>query len=343
MARRPKRRNRPADGKRRRRRGSLWRWMGLGALGLAGGLLLKRPTAGRRTQPVEPAAGPGFELPPGIETAWIQGPGGSLRVAEVHPDGEIAIVFVHGLGGCLEQWAPLLGALGPAVHGVAFDLPGHGGSDRDARGDDSLESLAAAIGAVLDGLRLRRAVIVAHSVGATAAIELAGGRPDRVAGLLLVDPTGDQTRLPVAQQKALRESLRREPVGDLLWNYRQLLVEARSDVADHVLRSAEKLDDQLARGILESGLEHSPMPALKRYRGVVRSLQSERNDMPWSLHRLRRDLPHRFVAGASHWLMMDRPDAVWEELVELLDELHRSSGGLASSDGPRTRSAARSL
>ncbi len=285
-----------------------------------------------------------FGLPSEVETAWIQGPGGSLRIAEVHRGARssanrVPIVFVHGLGGCLEQWSPLLQALGPAVHGIAFDLPGHGGSDRDPRGDHSLPSLAAAIGAVLDSLGLRWAVIVAHSVGATAAIELAGRHPRRVAGLLLVDPTGDQTRLPAAQRQALRESLQRDPGGDLRWNFRQLLVDASTEVADHVLESAANVADEVVRGILESGLNHSPLPALERYGGVVRSLQSERNDLPWSLHRLRPEISHRFLYGASHWLMMDRPQAVWEELVELLDEL-RDGGRLGSYSGSGPKFAA---
>ncbi len=215
-----------------------------------------------------------------------------------------------------------MAVLGPAIHGIAFDLPGHGRSDQDLGGDYSVASLASAINAVLDGLGLRSAVLVAHSVGATAALELAGNRPSRVAGLLLVDPTGDQTQLPRSQRQALRESLRHDPGGDLRWNYRQLLVDASPEVADRVLESTEQVSDEVVRGVLESGLDHSPLPALERYDGPVRSLQSERNDMPWSLHRLR-PMPHRFLHGASHWLMMDRPGDVWEELVELLEELPR--------------------
>ena len=48
---------------------------------------------------------------------------------------------------------------------------------------------------------------------------------------------------------------------------------------------------------------------------------SELNTLPQSLHRLHPERPVRRLYGASHWLMMDRPDEVLEILWDFLEEI----------------------
>ena len=232
------------------------------------------------------------------------------------------MVFIHGVGGCAEHWAAQLAAAGPAIRAVAFDLPGHGQSDQAADGDYSIQQIAAAIGAVIDGLGLRRAVLVAHSLGATAAIEYADSHRNRVAGLLLVDPSGDQTRLPEAHRQQLHTQLSQDSDEEIRWYFRQLLAGAKTEVADRVL---EDLSAVPAEVVLEAPsaavLGHSPLAALKRFDGPARSLISDLNNLPYSLHNLSPELPVFHLPQASHWLMMDRPEVLWESLVDFLDEV----------------------
>ncbi len=307
----------------RRSRQRLWRWLGLGALLLAGAALLRRE---RRPAPEpEPASPPEPEPaalprpPKDVVSGWIAGPAGTLRVLERHPDGELPVVFIHGLGGRAEHWAAQLAAAGPAIRAVAFDLPGHGRSDQATDGDYSIPATATAIGAVVDGLGLRRALLVAHSLGANAAIEYAGRRPERIAGLLLVDPSGDQSQLPEADRRQLLSQISRDPEEEIRWNFQQLLTGARAEVASRVLEDLASVPSEVALSALEGGLCHSPLPALERFNGPVRSLISDLNDLPYSLHRLRPELPALYFRGAGHWLMMDRPDDLWAALVDFLE------------------------
>lgn len=324
----PRRRRRRRKSGRHRRGGIGW-WLGFGAVGLAGGLLLRRGRRDAEGTPAAagepPAAADPCELPGDVEISWVPGPAGSLRLAERQPEvGDrrpIEVVYVHGLAGCLEHWGTQLAALGPAIRGVALDLPGHGGSDPAADGDATVGALAAAVGAVVDGLGLRRPVLVGHSLGALAAIDYAGRHPGRVAGLLLVDPGGDQTQLPEKDRRAARRAFARDPRGETEWNFRHFLAGAESRVADRVMESLALVADDTLRSALEGALDYGPLPALERFEGPVRLVVSELNRSPHSLHQLRPELPVRRLAGASHWLMMDRPEVVWAELVELLDEL----------------------
>ncbi len=313
------RRRRPRRIRQRRR----WPWLGLGALLVAAAALLRRERRSaqppRRAQPPEPP-----ELPPtpaDVDSCWIAGPAGTLRVLERHPDGELPVVYVHGLGGRAEHWAAQFATAGPAIRTVAFDLPGHGRSDQALDGDYSIPATAAAIGAVVDGLGLRRALLVAHSLGATAAIEYAGSHPDRVAGLLLVDPSGDQSRLPATQRRELLAQIARDPGEEVRWNFRQLLAGARAEVADRVLEDLASVPAEVVLQAIEGGVSYSPLPALERFGGPARSLISDLNDLPYSLHNLLPDLPAFHFRQAGHWLMMDRPDDLWAALVDFLEEI----------------------
>ncbi len=69
-----------------------------------------------------------------------------------------------------------------------LDFRGHGESDPAEDGDYSVASLASDVAAVAEQLSLRRFFLAGHSLGAAVAIEYASHHPERVAGLLLVDP-----------------------------------------------------------------------------------------------------------------------------------------------------------
>lgn len=320
-ARRPAAR-RPATRRREPKR-RLWPWVGLGALGVATVWMTSRPRPGLAPVAVLPPLheGPPDRLPDGVETAWVLGPAGSLRVAERHPTGRLAVVFVHGLGGRLEQWSAQLAGLGPALRAVAVDLPGHGESDAAADGDYSVPALAAAVGAAIDAGALRRVVLVGHSLGALAAIEYAAGHPERVAGLLLVDPSGDQTRMRPVDRRAWLTAVRQDPRGECDFNFRHFLREARPEVAAAVLEALEATPEPVLVGALEGSAAYAAAAALERYPGPVASVVSELNDLPVSLHRLRPGLPVRKLRGVSHWLMMDRPAEVLEALWDLLEQV----------------------
>ena len=326
----------------RRRRG-LWALLGL----LLGGLLVallagrrrapwpgapdpeadraapRRPAAGPREEPAPPAAPP-FESPsePAADLAvWIAGPAGNLYVRDggAGSSGGLPVLFVHGLGGNGGQWALQLDHLRRERRAVALDLRGHGESDPADDGDYTLPALAGDIAAAADQLGLRRFVLAGHSLGALVAVEYAGRHPERVAGLLLADPNGDQTLVPRDQTEAFLAAVRADPLGEMETSFKQSLIYGDRAAAVWVLEDLRATHEEALVRALESAARHSPLPALARYPGPKLAIVSDLNNLPISLHRLVGDLPAQRIPGTGHWLMVDRPAPFNRLLDEFLD------------------------
>jgi pimeloyl-ACP methyl ester carboxylesterase len=119
----------------------------------------------------------------------------------------------------------------PPPAGRGPDFRGHGDSDPADHGDYSVEGLTADVEATVDQLALRRFLLVGHSLGGLVAIEYAGRHPDRVSGLLLVDPNGDQTRIPKKQMAPFLEAVHKDPMGEMQSYFRQLVLNGDPDAS----------------------------------------------------------------------------------------------------------------
>lgn len=100
----------------------------------------------------------------------------------------MTLLAVHGVPGSHRDFSPLARALGRDLRLVRPDLPGFG--ETPAGVGERLDQRVRVLEGVLDGLGLERVVLVAHSLGAVSALELAARRPERVAGLVLLAPVG---------------------------------------------------------------------------------------------------------------------------------------------------------
>jgi len=334
------------SGKPRRRKGFLWTLLSLLTLGaLATVLVSRRPVfpedaepeprrgGGPEPEPPEPAAVPG-------ELLWIAGPAGNLYVRDggnpgdsrdrEHP-GALPVLLLHSLAGNGGQWALQLDHLRRHRRTVALDFRGHGESDPADDGDYSIPGFAADVAAAADQLGLRRFLLAGHSLGAAVAIEYAGRHPERVAGLLLVDPNGDQSRVPKNDIAPFLEALRADPLAELESYFRQLVLGGDPDASRWVLEDLHLTHEDAVAGAVKGSIEYQPLPALERYKGPRRSVISDMNRLPYSLHNLVPDLPVHLMSGTGHWLMMDRPEAFNRVLDEFVAEVETAPGAYSRS------------
>jgi pimeloyl-ACP methyl ester carboxylesterase len=121
-----------------------------------------------------------------------------LRLLESgNPIGE-PVLLVHGWGACVFTFRYAMDALASmGRRALAFDLRGHGLSDKPASPNDyTTDALVDDVRAVLDALEIPRADILGHSLGGGVVLHFALAYPARVHRIVLAAPVG-LTRIPV--------------------------------------------------------------------------------------------------------------------------------------------------
>jgi pimeloyl-ACP methyl ester carboxylesterase len=124
------------------------------------------------------------------------------------------VVLAHGLTATRRYVVMGSTALQRSGHRViAYDARGHGASSpAPDPADYGYEELGRDLEAVLDGLRIERAVLAGASMGAHTLLWLALARPERVAGLVVVtpayDPASNDDPERLARWDALSDGLR---------------------------------------------------------------------------------------------------------------------------------------
>ena len=156
--------------------------------------ILRRPVAASRS--VEP---PGSEAyGPVGRSAWmdvdwrahqryVRVGGHAVNVVELGSGPPV--LFVHGLGGCWQNWLENLPDVARDHRVIALDLPGFGASEMPAS-EISVAGYARTVDAVLGALAIDAATVVGNSMGGFVAAELALARPARVERLVLVSAAG---------------------------------------------------------------------------------------------------------------------------------------------------------
>ncbi|MFJ2605991.1 alpha/beta fold hydrolase [Streptomyces sp. NPDC087425] len=104
-------------------------------------------------------------------------------------------LYVHGLGGCSQNWSALMRELDDIVDGEALDLPGFGDSPPPDDGDYSVGGHARAVIRHLDAAGRGPVHLLGNSLGGTVATRVAALRPDLVRTLTLVSPALPELRV----------------------------------------------------------------------------------------------------------------------------------------------------
>lgn len=125
----------------------------------------------------------------GVQAGEVQVNRGSYTLqAEQSGTGPVTVVFESGFGQGAGVWQEVAAALGKDYHSIAYARAGLGGSGSDGQ-SRSIAAHLTDLGAVIDALAPgRRIVLVGHSYGGLLATEFARRHPDRLQGLVLVDP-----------------------------------------------------------------------------------------------------------------------------------------------------------
>lgn len=241
------------------------------------------------------------------------------------------VVLIPGLFGSrfgFRNVVPLLTAAGYRV--IVIEPLGIGSSARPEDGDYSLTAQAHRLAAVLDTLRVRDAVVVAHSLGASMAYRLAYWRPDLVGGIVSLEGGPAES----AATPSFRRAMRFAPwikwfggIGRIRGKIRKSLVAASGDtswvtdsvVAAYTAGAAADLDGTL-KAFLRMAQSHERerlAPHLEEIHCPVRLLigtaPHEGGVPAGDLEVLRTSLSSlsiESVPGSGHYIHEEQPQAV---------------------------------
>ena len=122
------------------------------------------------------------------------GDGVEVHVRDEGPRDGVPIILLHGSNADLHTWEPWASGLKDSYRVIRFDQIGHGLTGPNAVPDYSLDSFVADIDEVADALGLDRFVLGGNSMGGGHTIGYALAHPDRLMGMILVDPGGAPER-----------------------------------------------------------------------------------------------------------------------------------------------------
>ena len=115
------------------------------------------------------------------------------------------VVLLHGFLGSHKIWQQTITNLSKSYRVIAIDLPGHGESDCYGY-IHTMELMAKSVKAVMDSLKLKKYVIVGHSMGGYAGLAFAELYPDNLRGLCLYHSTAyaDSTEKKKDRTRAIK-------------------------------------------------------------------------------------------------------------------------------------------
>jgi pimeloyl-ACP methyl ester carboxylesterase len=227
---------------------------------------------------------------------------GELRVDD-GGRGDVPIIFVHGLAGDRTVWRETLAHVREKHRAIAVDL--HGFGESKAKGDTfDVSSHANDVMQVAKATGAPKVILVGHSYGGTVVSELAASHPEIVAGVVLVDPSGDFLAVPAEQRKQMEQILVDQPkVG-----FAMMLQGAQPGVSERVMATLQATNPDAYKRTFMSMWTFDPKPALRGYQGpridIIGALFA---DLPFMVHKLFPDIETHVIAGTSHWPFLDKP------------------------------------
>lgn len=236
--------------------------------------------------------------------------------------GDEALVLIHGWTMNVDNWRDQIPDLTKRSRVVAIDLPGHGQSDKPQL-SYSMDYFARAVEAVMRDAKVKRAVLVGHSMGTPIARQFYRKYPDKTLAIVVADgalgPFADKAtmdrmiagfrgpnyREAVSQMFGMMKGgLSPQAVEQLMTSSRNtpqhVLVSAMEGMADSAIWGDDKINVPVLAIMARNPMFPPNMEEI--YRGVAPNLD------------------FRMWDGVGHFVMMEKPKEFNEAVIGFLDK-----------------------
>lgn len=254
-------------------------------------------------------------VPERMRTATLSG---RVRLAYLDSGDGQPVLLIHGSPGSSDVLRGLMEQMPPRYRCIVPDLPGFGASTHELAGY-SFKAHARYLLELMDRLGIRRAHLVAFSMGGGVALSMAALAPDRVASIAMISAIGVQEH-----ELAGSYTINHAAHGALLL----ALWLMREGIPHFGFLDRGFLTVEFARNFYDS--DQRPLRAiLERYHGPMLIVHGSRDPhVPLSAalehHRL---VPQSelVVLDDNHYMIFERPARVAAPLVRFLDREYNAA------------------
>lgn len=164
--------------------------------------------------------------------------------------GKTTILFVHGLSSNSDAWARNVEKLSDKYHCITIDLPGFGRTYKEAK-TFTPTTFAQTIHTLLKVKKIKKVVLVGHSMGGQAAIKFSKMYPEMVDKLILIAPAGieefseaeSSTMKMFSTQAVFKATTDEQIEKNYLLNFYKMPQEAQQMIIDRkAIKLAEDFD-----------------------------------------------------------------------------------------------------
>lgn len=237
--------------------------------------------------------------------------------------GDEALVLIHGWTMNVDNWRDSVIEFAKRNRVIEIDLPGHGQSDKPTL-TYSMHYFAQAVDAVLRDAKVKRAVLVGHSMGTPIARQFYRKYPKKTLAIVIVDgalrPFGDK-----AMMDRVLDSLRgpgyRQMMDQMFTGMSgaNLPPEARERIRTTSLNTPQHVVISAMEGMADASIwgdDKINVPVL--------ALMAKNPFFPPNLEQSYRSLAptldFQMWEGAGHFLMMEKPKEFNEAVLAFLDK-----------------------
>lgn len=241
----------------------------------------------------------------------------------VSGDGETALVFVHGWSCDKSYWKHQVGNLGADYKLVFIDLAGHGESGTD-RKDYKIELFGDDVVSVVNNLGLKKVILIGHSMGGSVILDAAVKLKGVVTGLIGVDTFQSFTDDWTAEQKdGFLKTFENDFVGTAKGFVRSMFPQtADAELIAEIEKDMSSAPPEVALSAMRNLFFYNPIPTLNILDLPLISINCDM--YPLSVEENRKyvkDYEVKFMMGAGHFLMIERPDEFNELLTGSVSSL----------------------
>ena len=237
--------------------------------------------------------------------------------------GSDALVLIHGWTMNADNWRDQIQDFANRNRVIAVDLPGHGQSDKP-QVSYTMDYFARAVEAVMRDAKVKRAVLVGHSMGTPVARQFYRKYPEKTLAIVIVDgvlrPLGDKAMLD------------RMIAGFRAPNYKDVIIQMLTamkgpSLSDEAMERIRTSSLSTPHNVVVSAMEGMADPAIwgeDKITVPVLAIMARNPFYPPNIEELSRGIAptmdFRIWEGVGHFLMMDKPKEFNEAVIGFLDK-----------------------